>query len=212
MTNCLSNNGFETDTYWTESGQNGGVADRNTAGGHSGSFEGKIDISNPTNIPAYAQLDRNGITYKPTISQFRNVLGTFSYWVKIVAEATDGWDSFEIRVTTYPGSWLYLVYFHHAADISVPGESGQVKVIDMGTTKPTVWTQFSRNLRADYFSKFGTVLHPLERFTMVSTGYKVIEERGQDLRIDDLVLDTMSSQGGNPGLAGSSLKTDMLEG
>lgn len=212
MVSCIENEGFENDAYWSTNTAQGGVADRHVVGGHTGGREGQSDTTAPTGVNCRATLYKDPTTLKPKIGHFSSIDGTIAWWIKIVAEALNGWLSFEIRVGTFDTvDNRFLVYFHHAVGIAVPPDGPLWKYIDMGTAKPVAWTQFTRNLRADYFGKFGSLTHPIKQIQYYGAGRNAPDTRGQDLRIDDVVLDTLSSRGSNPGRAGTSINTPSQE-
>lgn len=212
MSSCIENESFENDTYWSTNTGQGGVASRHTVGGHTGGWEGKSDTTAPTGVNCRATIYKDPTSFKPKIGNFPSTVGTVSWWIMIVAEALNGWQAFHIRVGTFDGvDHRYLVYVHHAGDIAVPPDGPLWKYIDMGTAKPVAWTQFSRNLRDDYFGKYGSLTHPIRQIQYYGYGRNAPDTRGQDLRIDDVVLDTFSSRGPNPGRAGTSINAPSQE-
>lgn len=212
MVSVIENESFELDEYWDESSQDGGVADRFVAGGRTGSREAKIDTTGASAPTCKAAVYKTGITpFRPAVGDFVNAVGTVSWWIKIVADLGFGWHSMQAGFGTYDEvDYRWLFYVHHQDDIPVPSDTALLKYIDMGTSKPVVWTQFERNFREDYLNKFGALTHKIYQCRWQSFGMGLPAPQGQDLRLDDVIWDTLSGYGMRPGRAGSSINVPAI--
>lgn len=208
MAELITDPGFEDDSpLWVCATQGGGVAHKHFPGSpaHGGSYEGKTSTESPLSDTCYAGLHQ--VLADPTsVSSFQDIVGTLVWWLKRVAVAGGGEYRGEWRIKTFDGiTTRWLSYWFDWGAIGDPLETGTHKYIVLtSSASPTVWTEYSRNFKSDYFGKFGATSHMVTEIDLLVYG-KLTGDLGQDIRWDDNILESIYSRGANPGKFGSSL-------